>query len=216
MTTHQPALDPARPLVFVDIETTGGSATTSRILEVAALKVERGKVVDTYVTLLNPDEPIPPFITQLTGIEERDVMGSPFFNQIAWELYDFLDQAVFVAHNVDFDLSFIREEYRRVGAEFAPDKLCTVQLSRYFYPHFQTHKLAALIERHELAVADRHRAHADAKAIADFYGLLVKEFGQAAVMEARRSLLQSPPPRRRSVRLAKPAGITSSLIIPGD
>ena len=216
MTVTHPALDPARPLVFVDIETTGGSAMTSRILEVAALKMERGKVTNTYSTLIDPDEVIPPFITQLTGITESDVDGSPFFNQIAWELYNFLDGAVFVAHNVDFDLSFIREEYRRLGADFTPDKLCTVQLSRHFYPHFATHKLGALIERHELEVADRHRAHADAKAIADFYLLVDKEFGHTALMEARAALLKSPPPRKRSARVAKPAGVSSRLIIPGD
>ena len=173
MTATHPALDPARPLVFVDIETTGGSAMTSRILEVAALKMERGKVTNTYSTLIDPD-------------------------------------------NVDFDLSFIREEYRRLGADFAPDKLCTVQLSRHFYPHFATHKLGALIERHELEVADRHRAHADAKAIADFYLLVEKEFGHTALMEARAALLKSPPPRKRSARVAKPAGVSSRLIIPGD
>lgn len=208
--------NPQQPLVFVDIETTGGSAYNSRILEIAALKMVDGHVVDTYQSLLDPDEAIPPFITQLTGIEEADIQGAPYFNQIAWELYDFLDESVFVAHNVDFDLGFIREEYRRLGADFRPIKLCTVQLSRYFYPHFTTHKLSALIERHELVVADRHRAHADAKAIADFYILLQKEFGEAAILEAREALDKQPTVRKKRTSITRPAGLTSRLIIPGQ
>lgn len=209
------ALDPARPLVFVDIETTGGSPATSRILEVAAIRVESGCVTGNFTTLLNPDEPIPPFISELTGIVESDVSSAPFFNQIAWELYDFLETGVFVAHNVSFDMGFMQAEYRRLGVDFGPDQLCTVRLSRYFYPHFATHKLGALIERHSLSVADRHRAEADAQAIADFYALLVSEFGAEAVLAARAELLHEPAPKRRR-RVTRPTTLPGQLVTPGD
>lgn len=165
------------PLVFVDIETTGGSSTGNRVLEVAALKVVRGRVTERFVRLLNPDELIPPFISQLTGITDAAVSRAPFFNQIGFELYEFLDGAVFVAHNVNFDLRFLQAEFRRLGIDYCPACVCTVELSREFYPQHTTHKLGALIERHNLAVAGRHRAEADAQAIVDFYQLLGREFG---------------------------------------
>lgn len=166
------------PFVFVDIETTGGSPVSSRVLEVAVIKVHQGKIVDEYESLLNPDEYIPPFISQLTGITDGDVASAPFFNQIAAELYDFMAGSVFVAHNVNFDLSFLQTEFHRFGIDFEPARFCTVQLSRALYPEYTTHKLAALIERHDIRVDDRHRAYADARAIVDFYDLAGRECGQ--------------------------------------
>lgn len=168
------------PFVFVDIETTGGAPWSSRVLEVAALKVQAGKVIGQYETLLNPDEYIPPFITELTGITDRDVAAAPFFNQIAFELYEFMEDSVFVAHNVNFDVSFLREEFRKVGIDFDPARFCTVQLSRALYPGYTTHKLAALIDRHNIRVDNRHRAYADARAIVDFYDLAGREHGLEA------------------------------------
>lgn len=166
-----------QPIVFVDIETTGGNPTANRVMEVAALKVSGGRVIERFVRLLNPDEFIPPFISRLTGITATTVDGAPYFNQIGFELYEFLGEAVFVAHNVNFDLNFLQAEFRRLGIDYDPPRVCTVALSREFYPQYTTHKLESLIERHNLAVADRHRAEADAQAIVDFYHLIGQEFG---------------------------------------
>src|SRR4051812_48792921 len=91
-----------QPLAFVDIETTGGSHFTSRVLEVGVVRVENSQVVATYKTLLHPESDIPPFITGLTGITNEQVAGSPRFAEVAGELAEILDGAVFVAHNVRF------------------------------------------------------------------------------------------------------------------
>src|SRR3982751_2606436 len=104
-----------QPLVFVDIETTGGSHFTSRVLEVAVVRVEQNRVVGSFQTLLQPDEPIPPFITKLTGIADDDVAGAPRFAQVSDELSEILDGAVFVAHNVRFDYAFLKMEFERLG-----------------------------------------------------------------------------------------------------
>jgi len=93
----------AQPMAFVDIETTGGSHFTSRVLEVGVVRVENNRVVASYKTLLHPDEDIPPFITGLTGITNAQVVGSPRFAQVASDLAEILEGAVFVAHNVRFD-----------------------------------------------------------------------------------------------------------------
>ncbi len=159
----------ARPLVFVDVETTGSAAWNSRILEVGALRVDNGTVVGTYKQVLDPEEPIPSFITGLTGIEPYETVGQPLFRDIAHKLVELFDGAIFVAHNVSFDYGFFREEFRRVGVTFSMDKLCTVRLSRALYPAERSHKLDEVIRRSGYTVANRHRAYDDAEVLHKFY-----------------------------------------------
>jgi len=184
------------PVVFVDIETTGGSYRTSRILEIAAIRVENGVVTREFSTILNPEVRIPPQITSLTGIQARDTIGKPTFQEIADELQDILQGAVFVAHNVRFDYSFIKQEYKRIAREFSPKLLCTVRLSRALYPLNRGHSLAALIERHAIPVSARHRAEDDARAILYFAELALREHGQEKFSKAVNMQLksQSLPP----------------------
>lgn len=165
------------PVVFVDIETTGGSYRANRVLEVAAVRYENGQVTRQYNTLVNPDTYIPSMITSLTGIAQSDITDSPTFDQIAEDLFDILDGAVFVAHNVRFDYSFLHAEFAALGTDFSPKLLCTVRLSRALYPQNKGHSLAVLIERHSIDVVDRHRALADAQAILDFSQLAYAEHG---------------------------------------
>jgi DNA polymerase-3 subunit epsilon len=175
----------------VDIETTGGSHFSSRVLEVAVVRVEQNRVVRTYQTLLHPDEPIPPFITQLTGIRDDDVAGSPRFEDVADDLAEVLDGAIFVAHNVRFDYSFLKMEFERLGAQFRPPLLCTVRMSRRLFPQYRSHKLAELIARHELVAPARHRAYDDAHCLWQFYQLVLREFDLDTVEQAVRVQLES-------------------------
>ena len=133
------------PVVFVDIETTGGSYRNSRVLEVAAIRFENGQVTREFNTLLNPQTYIPESITSLTGITESDVIDAPLFEDIADELLDVLEGAVFIAHNVRFDYSFLKNEFALVGSTFSPKLLCTVRLSRALYYQQKGHSLAKLI-----------------------------------------------------------------------
>ncbi|HEY6736857.1 MAG TPA: exonuclease domain-containing protein [Candidatus Saccharimonadia bacterium] len=182
----------AKPLVFVDIETTGGSHFSSRVLEVAAVRVEQGRVVRSYQTLLYPEEPVPSFISGLTGITDDDVLGQPRFADIADELADILEGAVFVAHNVRFDYGFLRMEFGRLGADFAPPLLCTVKLSRRLFPQYRTHKLADLIARHNLVAPARHRAFDDAMCLWQFYRMCLAEFDLDTIEQALRAQLAIP------------------------
>jgi DNA polymerase-3 subunit epsilon len=164
-----------RPLVFLDIETTGGSAHDSRITEIGALRVENGEVVRTYSQLLDPEQPVPAFITGLTGISTDMVRGQPTFAQIADELRQLLDGAIFVAHFVQFDYGFIKQEYARLGQAFNMDRLCTVRLDRRLYPEQPRHGLDKVIERMSLDVANRHRAYDDAEVL---WKLFEHEYGR--------------------------------------
>lgn len=152
----------------MDIETTGASARTSRITEIGALRVENHQVVGTYNQLVNPEQPIPAFITNMTGISNEMVWEAPTFRGIADDLELFLSDAVFVAHNVGFDYSFIKAEYERIGNKFGMDRMCSVQLSRKLYPEHRSHRLDMVIERLGIEVKNRHRALDDAEVIWKF------------------------------------------------
>jgi len=184
------------PVVFVDIETTGGSYRNSRVLEVAAIRFENGEIVKEYSTLLNPESYIPANITSLTGISEHDIVGAPVFEDIADELLEILDGAVFVAHNVRFDYSFLKQEFANIGTAFSPKLLCTVRLSRYLYADQKGHSLEKLIARHSIPVLDRHRALEDARAILYFSQLAYDQHGQELFTQALTHQLksQSLPP----------------------
>ena len=110
---------------IVDIETSGGSATESRITEIAIFLHDGKKVVDEYQTLINPSQEIPHKITQLTGISAETVTAAPLFREVAQKIDSFTADAVFVAHNVNFDYNFVKAEFNRIGLSFKRKKLCT-------------------------------------------------------------------------------------------
>lgn len=166
-----------RPLVFIDVETTGASPRSSRMLEIGALRVENGHVVARMNQVLDPEEPVPTWITSLTGIQEHETYGQPVFAGVVTELEQIFNGAVFVAHNVGFDYSFFAEEYRKMGRIFSMDKLCTVRLSRALYPRERSHKLDSVIQRHGYQVAHRHRAYDDAEVLHKFYFDSLDRFG---------------------------------------
>jgi DNA polymerase-3 subunit epsilon len=158
----------SEPMVFVDIETNGLNHIRGRVIEVAAIRVENGKVVRSFNTLVDPETELPYFITNLTGITTNDVKSAPTFHQIADELEDILRGAIFVAHNVRFDYSFLKQEFKRVGKTFLPRQLCTVRLSRALFPEHRSHKLQSLIERYNFTYQNRHRAYDDAEVLWQF------------------------------------------------
>lgn len=193
------------PVVFVDIETTGGSYRNSRVLEVAAIRYENGEIMREFSSLVQPDAPVPATITTLTGIRNSDVADAPRFDDIADELQELFEGAVFIAHNVRFDYSFLRMEFERVGIAFQPKLLCTVRLSRALYQNVHGHSLEKLIARHAIAVADRHRAMADTRAILAFSQIAYSEKGKAAFDEAVNRQLKSQflPPNIREEAIAQ-------------
>lgn len=195
-----PATD--SPIVFVDLETTGGSLTDHRVTEIGI--VEAGpRGVSRWSTLVNPQQPIPPFIQQLTGITDDMVRDAPTFDIIAPELFGRLDGKLFAAHNASFDRGFLRGEFQRAGIVFHPDVLCTVRLSRALHPEQKRHGLDALIERHALVPLARHRALADADLLWQFWRHL---HGQWPIEELRRHV-------HRCVRRYRIAGeITEDLL----
>jgi DNA polymerase-3 subunit epsilon len=181
-----------RPLVFLDIETTGGSPRDSRITEIGALRVEDGVVVKTFSQLVNPQQHVPSFITRMTGISDDMLWEAPLFKAIADELEVFLDGSIFVAHNVNFDYSFIKAAYGEIGGTFNMDRFCTARLSRRLYPDQPRHNLDTIIERHGFQVENRHRAFDDAKVLFEFYKKSIAEHGLEAYNAMNHIMVKTP------------------------
>lgn len=195
-----------KPLVFIDIETTGGSLLQDRIIEIGLLRVEKGKIVKTYETLVNPDTPLSPFIENLTGINTNELSRAPVFAEIKEELLDILEGAVFVAHNVRFDYGFIKHEFSRLGINYSAKQCCTVKLSRYLYPQYLHHNLDSIMSRFNIPCVNRHRALADATVMWKFYLRIEKTFKKNIFNEALEFVMKRP-----SLPMALPQGLVDSL-----
>lgn len=178
--------------MFVDIETNGLNHIRGRVIEIAAIRVEQGEIVREFRQLIDPEVLLPEFITDLTGITQTDLAGAPVFMAIADELQEVLADAVFVAHNVRFDYSFLEQEFKRIGREFLPRQLCTLRLSRALFPEQRSHKLQNLIERHNLQVAERHRAYADAHALWQFVQIVRRDIDESILEQAVAKQLKQP------------------------
>ena len=158
-----------RPLAFVDLETTGATATHDRITEIGIVEVDADGAVREWQQLVNPGMRIPPFIEQLTGISNDMVADAPPFETVAAETMKRLEGRLFIAHNARFDYGFLKNEFKRLGITFRASVLCTVKLSRTLFPEHKRHNLDSLIERYDLQAAARHRALADAQLIFQFW-----------------------------------------------
>lgn len=165
-------------LAFVDIETTGMSTYADRIIEVGILVWENNKVIKKYSQLIDPEVPVNPYITGITGIKSDDLTGSPTFHQVASEIFDILNDCTFVAHNVRFDYGFMKAEFERAGYNFKMPHFCTVRLSRALYPEHPRHGLDSIIKNHNIKCKNRHRAFDDAEVICKFYKQELKRLGQ--------------------------------------
>jgi DNA polymerase-3 subunit epsilon len=169
------------PIACVDVETTGGHPAWHRITEIAIVGMRAGEVEWEWSQLVNPGGRIPPSIQQLTGISDEMVADAPPFAAIADEVEARLAGRRFVAHNARFDYGFVRTELRRLGRPFSAPLACTVRLSRDLYPEQPRHNLDAIIARHGLECASRHRALPDAQVLAQLWGALRREWPAEAL-----------------------------------
>ena len=156
------------PYIVVDVETTGGRANgADRITEVAAVVVRDGQVCEVFETLVNPQRPIPPWITALTNISWSMVKDAPTFREIAPRLLEMLEGRIFVAHNATFDWNFICAEVERAtGERLEGERLCTVRLARRLLPQLRRRSLDWVCNHYGVDNGARHRAAGDAVATA--------------------------------------------------
>lgn len=161
--------------VIIDVETTGGSPRNSKITELAIYKYDGEKIIDEFITLLNPEQPIPEFIVRLTGIKDEMVLKSPRFYEVAKEVVEFTKDCIFVAHNVAFDYGMLRSEFKHLGFDFRLPHLCTVRAARYVLPGHKSYSLGNISRELGIEINGRHRAGGDALATTKLFEILLKK-----------------------------------------
>ncbi|HEY9501208.1 MAG TPA: exonuclease domain-containing protein [Pyrinomonadaceae bacterium] len=161
--------------VVVDVEATGAKTPPNRLIELGAYRIRDGRIVDKFLTLVNPEIPIPRFVASLTGISNEMVRRAPFFADVAPRWLDFVSDSVLIAHNAPFDTSFLNHEISRVypGHRMVNPHLCTVKLSRRVLPDLMNHRLDTIANHFSIPIVSRHRAGSDALATAEIFLLLM-------------------------------------------
>jgi DNA polymerase-3 subunit epsilon len=158
----------------VDIETTGGNASGSRITEIAIIIHDGVRIIDRWETLVNPQKEIPLPIFALTGITNEMVRDAPIFDDIAEKVLQMLTDRIFVAHHVNFDYSFVRHQLEEAGFKWTARKLCTVRATRKIRPGFGSYSLGNLCRSLDIPIVNRHRAGGDADATAILFSRLLE------------------------------------------
>lgn len=158
---------------IIDIETTGNSCKNGHITEIAIYQHNGYEITGEFSTLVNPEIDIPFYITKLTGIENKMVKDAPRFYEIARLIIELTAGRTFVAHNVQFDYQFIKEEFSRLAYTFNRKTLCTVQLARKFIPGHKSYSLGAICSDLGIVITERHRASGDALATVKLFELIL-------------------------------------------
>jgi len=150
------------PVVVVDVETTGLDYSQHELIEIGALKLQGKEIVGVFNSLIKPKSTITPEITRLTGIDNEMVNESPAAAEILTKFMDFAGTSVLVAHNVDFDIPFLKHHFKQLlHQDLNNETICTLKLSRYLLPNLANHKLHTVASHFNLPIANRHRAIGD-------------------------------------------------------
>ncbi len=160
---------------ILDIETTGGQFNEEGITEIAIYKFDGHEIVDQFISLVNPEIPIQPFVVKLTGINNAMLQSAPKFFEVAKRIIEMTNDCIIVAHNASFDYRILRTEFRRLGYDFEAQTLCTVELSKKLLPEQPSHSLGKLVRALGIPIADRHRASGDALATVKLFKILLEK-----------------------------------------
>ena len=167
--------------VVVDVEATGAKTPPNRLIELGAYRIRNGRIVDKFLSLVNPEIAIPRFVASLTGISNEMVKQAPVFADVAPQWLDFVSDSVLIAHNSNFDINFLNHEISRVypGHRMVNPHLCTVKLSRLALPELLNHRLDTIADHFAIPIVSRHRAGCDALATAEIFIQLLTRLEEA-------------------------------------
>ncbi len=181
---------------IVDIETTGGHASSNGITEIAIVFHNGKEIEGKYATLINPNVAIPPYVQSLTGITQSMVSTAPQFSSVAENIFNLLNDRIFVAHNVNFDYSFVKHHLQEAGYTLNTPKLCTIRTARKVFPGYRKYGLGSICRELEIEISDRHRAEGDAIATTKLFELLLAHdtSGEIKAMIKSKNAAQYLPP----------------------
>ncbi|TXG39309.1 exonuclease domain-containing protein [Seonamhaeicola maritimus] len=168
---------------ILDIETTGGKYNEEGITEIAIYKYNGHEVVDQFISLVNPEKDIQPFVVNLTGINNNMLRNAPKFYEVAKRIVEITENCIVVAHNAQFDYRILCTEFRRLGFEYERKSLCTVELSKNLIPGQQSYSLGKLVRSLGIPVTDRHRASGDALATVKLFKMLMDKDTQKTIIQ---------------------------------
>lgn len=168
---------------ILDIETTGGKYNEEGITEIAVYKFDGHQVVDQFISLVNPEIPIQPFVVGLTGINNEMLRHAPKFYEVAKRIVEITDGTILVAHNAKFDYRILRTEFKRLGFEFERESLCTVELSKKLIPGQNSYSLGKLVRALGIPLSDRHRASGDAQATVKLFKMLLAKDSDKEILK---------------------------------
>ena len=175
---------------IVDLETTGGKFNEESIIEVAAYRFDGVTITDQFISLVNPERDIHPYVEKLTGISSKMVKSAPRFHEVAKRIIEITSNSILVAHNAQFDYRILQLEFKRLGFEFSMKSLCTVILSQELLPEQESYKLGRLSRSLGIPLKDRHRASGDALATVELLKILIeKDINQNII---KKSIVEFP------------------------
>ena len=180
---------------ILDVETTGGKFNEEGITEIAIYRFDGEKIVDQFVSLINPEIPIQPFVQQLTGINDKMLINAPKFYQIAKRILEITENSILVAHNSSFDYRMLKIEFERLGYKFYISQLCTVKLSKKIIPDLKSYKLGNLVKNLGIPISNRHRASGDALATVELFKLLLLKDNEKVIVN---SLIKETKPSSKN------------------
>ncbi|WP_026706419.1 exonuclease domain-containing protein [Flavobacterium soli] len=158
---------------ILDIETTGGQFNEEGITEIAIYKFDGHEIVDQFISLVNPEKPIQPFVVKLTGINNAMLQSAPKFYEVAKRIIEITQDTILVAHNAQFDYRILRTEFSRLGYDFERHTICTVELAKKLIPEQPSYSLGKLVRALGIPMANRHRATGDALATVKLFKMLL-------------------------------------------
>ena len=168
---------------ILDIETTGGKFNEEGITEIAIHKFDGHEIVDSFISLINPEKEIQPFVVNLTGINNKMLRTAPKFHEVAKRIVEITQDTVLVAHNAQFDYRILRTEFRRLGYNYERKTICTVDLSKVLLPEAESYSLGKLVRSLGIPVSDRHRANGDALATVKLFKLLLAKDSEKTILQ---------------------------------
>jgi DNA polymerase-3 subunit epsilon len=170
---------------ILDIETTGGKFNEEGITEIAIYQFDGHKITDQFISLVNPEREIQPFVVNLTGINSKMLRNAPKFYEVAKRIVEITEDCIIVAHNSSFDYRILKTEFKRLGFPFKRKTLCTVELSQALIPDMESYSLGKLSRALGIAVSDRHRADGDARATVKLFKMLLhKDLEKSIIKDA--------------------------------
>lgn len=176
---------------IVDIETTGGKFNEEGITEIAVYKHNGLNVTDQFISLINPERPIQPFVEKLTGINNKMLRNAPRFFEVAKRIIEITENCLIVAHNANFDYRILRTEFKRLGYKFERNSICTVRLSKELLPKMESYKLDRLVRSLGIPIRDRHRAQGDAFATVKLFEILLQKDSSKNILKSQINVIQN-------------------------